>query len=158
MDLTPSQLSSLNEMGIPVWALRTANPENDTSETNQQALLTDCLVLIETHSDDQQVYRLLTAMLFSIGLHSEQFTIINSKQLSQLQSSITQQKLLLVLGEEFAQSLWGSSIVRGKSHQTLDADILTVVSYSLEELLASPDNKASVWQDLLLAKQILDAS
>jgi DNA polymerase III psi subunit len=149
MDLTPSQISSLDEMGIPVWELRSEQADRETSE---QLLPCDCLVMVESLNNDKKTQHLLQAMLFSIGLSPDQFTIINSDQ---LQNSATPQKLLLVLGESFAQSLWGKSVVRGQNHQTLDVAISTVVSFSLDELLASPENKALVWQDLQLAKQAL---
>jgi uracil-DNA glycosylase len=74
-----------------------------------------------------------------------------------LQNSSDQQRLLLVFGEKLAQSLWGSSVIRGTLHKTVNSQISTVVSLSLDELIASPQNKALAWQDLQLAKQILDA-
>jgi uracil-DNA glycosylase len=49
-------------------------------------------------------------------------------------------------------------VVRGQCHQTVDAPIPIIVSFSLDELLSSPENKALVWQDLLLAKQLLNAN
>ena len=48
-------------------------------------------------------------------------------------------------------------MIRGEKHQTLDASIPTIVSYSLDELLDFPERKALVWDDLLLAKQVLNA-
>ncbi|MBL1319812.1 MAG: DNA polymerase III subunit psi [Methylophaga sp.] len=157
MDLTPSQLSSLNEMGIPVWVLRSENIESKNNKESEQAFRSDCLVLIEADRNAQQAHRLLQAMLFSIGLSPEQFSVISSDQLAELQASTAQQKVLLVLGESFAQSLWGKTVVRGKSHQTSDTPISTVISFDLDELLSSPEKKALVWQDLLLVKQLLNA-
>ena len=157
MDLTPGQLSSLSEMGIPVWELRTEKSELETLEPSEQVLNSNFLVLIEPDSHTEQSHRLLQAMLFSIGLSPDQFVIINSDQLPQLQNTSTRQKVLLVLGEGFAQSLWGKSVGRGQSHQTVDGSISTLVSFSLDEVLASPENKAFVWQDLQLAKQVLNA-
>jgi len=158
MNLTPSQLSSLNEMEIPVWALRSEKEESENAAVSKSSSLSDCVVLLEMQSDAQQAQRLIKAILFSISLNSDQFTIINSDQVSELQNMSNPAKLLLVFGEKFAQSLWGKSVIRGQSHQTLDAPTTTVVSFSLGELLKSPELKALVWQDLLLAQKILNAS
>lgn len=157
MDLTPRQLSSLSEMGIPVWALRSGSGAvSEDLAPNEQILDVDCFVLIEPDSHNDQRHRLLQAILFSIGLTPDQFVMINSEQLAQLQNTSTEQKVLLVFGESLAQSLWGKSVARGQVvHQIVNVPI--IVSFSLNELLLSPDNKALVWQDLLLAKQFLNA-
>ena len=157
MNLTPSQLSSLNEMGIPVWALHSNTAEAEPLEPTTQLELRDCLVLVDSNSNNQQEQRLLAAMLHSIGVPKHQFTTLNPEQLPQLQTHHQQPTLLLVLGESIAQSLWGKSMIRGQEHLTLEASIPTVVSYSLDEILASPEYKARVWGDLLLAKQVLNA-
>ena len=158
MDLTPSQLSSLNEMGIPVWALRSEESQQDIEPSIEiSSFGCECLILVESHSNDQQVQRLLQALLFSIGLTTNKYTTISAAQLPQLQKLADQPSLLLVLGERFAQSLWGASVVRGKPHEPLNVQLATVVSFSLDEMLISPEKKALVWQDLQLAKQILDA-
>ena len=67
MELTPSQLSSLNEMAIPVWVLRTENTEPQTGDNNEQLQCSDCFILLESASIVQQQQRLLQAMLFAIG-------------------------------------------------------------------------------------------
>jgi hypothetical protein len=68
MELTSSQLSSLNEMGIPVWALRGEDIEY-SSDANQYVASCDCLVLIDADKDNQKISRLLQAMLHAIGLN-----------------------------------------------------------------------------------------
>lgn len=157
MDLTPSQLFSLDEMGIPVWGLRSESSSETVAEFTEQSLQGECLVIVESHNNDQQTQRLLHAMLFSIGLRDKQYTVISSDQLAQIQHGSVQQKRLLVLGEELAQSLWGKSVIRGKSHQALGNSISAVVSFSLEQLLTSPEDKALAWRDLQLLKNILNA-
>lgn len=158
MDLTPRQLSSLDEMGIPVWALRSENSNEDTVALGEKLLPCECVILLESVNPDQKSQQLLQAMLFSIGLNLQQCVVINADQLSQLQDSASQQKLLLILGQEFAHSLWGKSAKRGECIQLFEKALQAVVSFSLDELLNSPENKALAWQDLLLAKQIIDAS
>jgi len=156
MELTPSQLSSLNDMGIPVWALRGSDSEC-SSGAEQYAASCDCLVLIESHNDEQKYNRLLNAMLFAIGLKAQDYECITVDQLSQLQNTDNQKRVLLVFGEQLAQSLWGRSVIRGEPHRTVNSEISTVVSFSLNELLSSPQNKALAWHDLQLAKELLNA-
>ena len=159
MDLTPSQLSSLNEMGIPVWELRTEQFEEKQAGVTQlvEPLLScSCVVMVESWTNDEQAQRLLKAIMFAIGLSAEQFTVITPDQLEQLQEPTSKHKLLLVLGERFAQSLWGKSVTRGSPHNMLTSQISTVVSMSIDEILASPENKYLAWQDLLLAKKSLN--
>lgn len=157
MNLTPSQLSSLNEMELPVWALRSNTVKAEEVEPSTQLEIRDCLVLVDSNTNNQHEQRLLASMLHSIGVLKHQFTVLNPEQLPQLQTNHQQPTLLLVLGEGIAQLLWGKSVTRGQTHQTLDNAVSTVVSYSLDELLVSPEHKASAWDDLLLAKQILNA-
>lgn len=157
MNLTPSQLSSLDEMGVPVWVLRSEPSPETVAEFTEQSLQGECLVIVESHNNNQQTQLLLHAMLFSIGLRAGQYTVISSDQLAQIQHESIQQKLLLVLGEELAQSLWGKSVIRGKSHQTFGNSVSAVVSFSLEQLLTSPTDKALAWRDLQLLKNTLNA-
>jgi len=163
LDLTPRQLSSLSEMGIPVWEFRSNEPEQPTPvvekivqvEPSEQLLNCDWIVLIDGQNCSEQRRQLLHAMLFAIGIEQHQVAIIDSDQLAQLQNVPPQRKVLIVLGELLAQSLLGDTVSRDAVHQTLNSQISTVVSFSLAELLASPENKALAWQDLQLAKQAL---
>jgi len=163
MDLTPGQLSSLKEMGIPVWEFRTAEAEQTDSvveqlvstEPSEQLLNCDWVVLIDAQAYSEQARQLLHAMLYAIGVEHNQVAIIDSEQLASLQNLPSQNKVLFVLGEQLAQSLLSDTVSRGAIHQAFNTQITTVVSFSLDELLASPVNKALAWQDLQLAKQAL---
>ncbi len=159
MDLTSRQLSSLNEMGIPVWEFRSNESEQAISvveqEPSEQLLNCDWVVLIDGQNYSEQARQLLHAMLFSIGIEQNQVAIIDSDQLAQLHNVPSQNKILIVLGESLAQSLLGENVSRNAVHKTLNSQISTVVSFSLAELLVHPEKKALAWQDLQLAKQAL---
>ena len=163
MELTPGQLSSLNEMGIPVWEFR-SNKTEETAELvgeaiahqpSEQLLNCDWVVMIDEQNYDEQAQSLLHAMLLSIGIEEQQLAVIGAKQLTQLQNVSAQQKVLIVLGHDIAKEQLGESVIRGAIHKTLDSQISTVVSFALDDLLENPQNKADAWQDLQLAKQAL---
>lgn len=159
MDLTPRQLSSLDEMGIPVWVLRSkiaseASSAADaviTSQKPSEQLLRCTWVVLVDKNHHEQAQRLLHAMLSSIAVIPEQVSLISSEQLPQLQQIEVQGKVLLVLGDDLLER----TLNRGVIHQTQSVEINTVLSFSLDELLAQPEKKAEVWQDLQLAQSAL---
>ena len=163
LELTPRQLFSLSEMGIPVWEFRSAEPEEKRAviekivpiEPSEQLLNCDWIILIDGQNYSEQARQLLLSMLFSIGIEQNQVAIIDSDQLAPLQNVPSQKKVLFVLGEHLAHPLRSETMSRGAIHQALSTNITTVVSFSLDELLTSPMNKALAWQDLQLAKQAL---
>ena len=166
MDLNPKQLSSLAEMGIPVWALRTkavveptivVEPiaeivDNESNEVDEQLANCQCVVVIDSQNHSEQAQTLLNAMLATIGFEQQQIAIINAEQLNQLQALPCQDKVLFVLGGE----LLDEPLARGKIHQTLPSQINTVISLSLDTLLTQTNNKAEAWQDLQLIKSALN--
>ena len=81
--------------------------------------------------------------------------IVSPEHWPQIRNLASQQKVLVVFGSKLAQSLLGDSAVRGAIHQTLASQLATVVTFSLDELLTSPENKALAWQDLQLAQRAL---
>jgi len=162
MELSSRQLSSLNTMGIPVWEFRSTQSEviaivDDIipQQPSEQLLKSDWVVMIDDKTYGEQAQRLLYAMLFAIGVEKHEFAIIDAKQLVQLDTIPTQNKVLIVLSTQVAKQLLGESIVRGSVHKTLNTQVTTVVSFGLDELLANPENKVQAWQDLQLAKQAL---
>ena len=156
MQLSPRQLSTLNEMGIPVWELRQQTIEHIQLEQQQCVLL----ILLEQQDQLEPAQRLLQAMLSTIGLSQQDIVFVTQQQLPQLKNNVIEQKLIFALGIRAAQSLLGMDIkldnCRGKIHQVLDSQFTAVVSFGLEELLKTPENKAQAWQDLKLAKQAFE--
>jgi len=164
MELTPRQLSSLSEMGIPVWEFRTTEQDDAvqapidaivTMEPNEQLLKSDWIVLINSQQYGEQERQLLHAMLFSIGVAEDQLTIIDSDHLAMLEKVPSKKNVLLVLGEDMAKSLLDKAHSRGTIHKSFDSQISTVVSFDLTLLLNDSEHKLSAWHDLQLAKQAL---
>jgi len=163
MELNPWQLSSLKDMGIPVWEFRSNESEHTPAEVEQanftemseQLLKSEWVVVIDDENYSEQAQSLLHAMLLAIGIDEQKLAIITLKQVMQLQNIPSQNKVLFVLGEAVARIAFSESICRDLIHQTLNTNIKTVVSFSLNELLENPVNKALAWHDLQLAKQAL---
>lgn len=167
MDLTPGQLSTLTEMGIPVWELRqqkvtefvtTSDYVTNPVEINEQLLQSDWLILIDKETYSEQAQRLLHAMLSSIGLSLQRVAIITHEQLPELQNLSAERKVLLAFGTAAAQLLLDDQLpfddCRGRTHQILASQLTTVVSFGLEDLLNNPENKVLAWQDLQLANSV----
>lgn len=159
MQLESRQLAMLVEMGIPVWELRTEQSvdilpvaELTVPVLNENLLQRDWFILVEQQIMNEQEQRLLYAMLSTIDVTRQQINIVTLEQLPQIEQVPAKGKLLFVLGSTNLQLLLGGDSSRGEVHQTLSSGVVTVVSFSLKELLESPERKVLAWQDLQLAK------
>lgn len=157
--LAPGQLSSLTEMGIPVWELRTqetpslATIEAVNADYYQPLPAVDCLMVVAEQDDSDEAQRLLHAMLFSIGLTPRNSAIVSPQQLSQLAASPHQHKVLVAFGEQLVpKTLNSQATERGHIYSTSDSALKIIISLSPKVLLNSPDKKALAWQDLQLLK------
>lgn len=69
-------------------------------------------------------------------------------------------KLILAVGRIAAQHLLGTDAplgrLRGRKHYLYDGELPVVVTYHPAYLLRSPSQKRKAWQDLCLARQIVD--
>ncbi|MDH5357348.1 MAG: hypothetical protein OEY48_01445 [Gammaproteobacteria bacterium] len=168
MQLSPGQLSTLTEMGIPVWEYRqlspiptetvTVEPSIQSTETDEQIIRCDWLVLIDQSDNNQQTQRLLQAMMSAVGVLQHQFAIVRYDQLSQLHTLPIDRKVVMALGHKSAQLLLGEKVLiedcRGKAFQAAASKLTTIVSFSLSELIQTPQKKALAWQDIQFAKSI----
>jgi DNA polymerase len=123
--------------------------------------------------------KLLNAMLFALGLKREDVYIANvlkcrppqnrDPQASEVaqcepyllrQIELIQPRVIIALGRHAAHSLLKTdkalNKMRGDKH--LYHDIPTVVTYHPAYLLRNPADKAKAWQDLCLAKSIVEVS
>ena len=168
MRLDPRQLSSLHEMGIPVWELRSEQTQKTVAENEsvrvptqiiaqQQLLDSRCFVMIDPKTHHEQKQKLLEAMLFSIGLSLEQLIIIQIEQLMQLETLRDPKKLLIIMGDELRLASSLPLLNNGNAHQIIESNISTITTLSLTSLLSDPDNKAIVWQDLKLIKKFFSS-
>jgi len=160
--LAPGQLSTLTEMGIPVWEFRSHETSNPSETNTIQSLdaevyeplpAVDCLMVVAEQDDIDEAKRLLHAMLFSIGLTPNNSAIVSPKQLNQLLASSTQHKVLIAFGEQLVPKALNSQATdRGHIYSSSDSTLKIIISLSLATLLRSPDKKALAWQDLQLLK------
>ncbi len=160
MKLNLSQEQVLNEMAIPIWVRRQRSAQTNDDHLpiiDERLNAVDCLILIDGQTYNEQAHRLLDAMLFSIGLCSDQVALIKLEQIAEIAGILTDKKLLLVFGQSAIEALTGKknlvSDYRGKTHKNPNVACTTIVSIGLDVLLESPENKASVWQDLQLVKR-----
>lgn len=163
--LGPGQLASLTEMGISVWELRP--PEVTTPAITVEPVIAgvvqplpavDCLMVVTEQDDSEEAQRLLRAMLFSIGLTTNNSAIISTQQLGQLQTSSYDYKVLVAFGEQLVpHTLNSQAIDRGQIYSSHDSTLKIIISLSLTTLLNSPDKKTLAWQDLQLLKTVYQA-
>ncbi|HEC59408.1 MAG TPA: hypothetical protein ENI24_07590 [Methylophaga sp.] len=160
--LAPGQVSSLTEMGIPVWEFRSQeilkpsevfNSEISEVEDFQSLPNVDCLVVVVEQDISAETQRLLDAMLFSIGLASNNSAIVSPNQLSQLHAEISQHKVIVAFGEQLIPEVLSTQAIdRGQIYSSANSAVKIIISLSLNSLLESPANKALAWQDLQLVK------
>lgn len=165
MELTSRQLSSLHTMGIPVWEFRTTN-DDATPQYHEPLSVQDiealeqcqCWVMTDVEPQNVQAQRLLHAILFSMGLNSQQFFSIEPSHFAQLNTIDTENKVLIIFGEHLAKNALEETIVRGKLHKPAAIEGLTMLfTDGLDNLLTNPKLKASVWHDLQPARKQLAA-
>ena len=123
--------------------------------------------------------QLLNAMLIAIGLKREQVYIANvlkcrppnnrdpqPQEVQQCepyllrQIELIQPRVIVTLGRHAAHSLLKTDKALGKmrGQQFYYHDIPTIVTYHPAYLLRNPVDKAKAWQDLCLAKSVVQAS
>ena len=149
MELSTRQLSSLNEMGIPVWEFRTEKVTHSAgvdeavipAELYEYIAGIGILLIVDTQYYQVAEQRLLNAMLFSVGLSFEHIAIVNPHQFLSLDKSeldLTSKKIM-VLGRDLLDL-------------NADQSKRMKVSMSLTELLNKPADKAIAWRDLQFLK------
>ncbi|NQY51468.1 MAG: DNA polymerase III subunit psi [Piscirickettsiaceae bacterium] len=158
MKLDGIQLFTLEEIGIPIWELRSTNIAIQSAVLlDEQQLQADWLII---HAEDhytKQKQELLTMMLFAIGVDIMNVTIIDSDQLQDLTFQILTNKILLVLGRQlrlkFPPEKSNLNIFMSKLHVPKKTELNIFTTYDLSDLLHYPDKKFDAWQILKLALQ-----
>jgi len=125
--------------------------------------------------------QLLDSILFAIGLERDDVYIANvlkcrppdnrdpmGEEVVQCepylhrQIELVQPRIIIAMGRFAAQSLLRSTEaigrLRGQEHSWRESGIPLVVTYHPAYLLRSPEQKAKVWDDLVVARSILDRS
>lgn len=146
MALSARQLSALDIMGIPVWEYRTnevlSEPVNEAlSQQQRDRLLESQCWVVSDKIENEQMHRLLHAMLFSIGIDASQFALINPEHISEVEQLDSANKVILTLGELDVANLVDKNA--------------SVVSHSLLKLLEQAELKSEAWLALQRVKQAL---
>jgi hypothetical protein len=133
-------------MGIPVWEYRTDDVVGElVNEALSQELidrLLECQCWVVTDKvENEQMHRLLHAMLFSIDIDASQFALIYPEHISEVMQLDASNKVILFLGELQDTNLADKNI--------------SVVSHSLLKLLEQAELKSEAWLALLRVKQAL---
>ncbi len=172
--LSSQQLSILHEMGIPVWEERLAAAEIETgsasiaepantpqqkaeyqSEIRELPESARYFIIVDNSEFSQLEKRLLQAMLRSVNIAMTEVFVLSISDFRDYEAALSlaeQQRLLLLLGDNVASSVIGINAGlgehRGQTYRVSD-NLEAIVSFSLQQLINTPENKASAWQDLL---------
>ena len=131
-----------------------------------------CQTVSDPLSGSPAARKLYDAMLYSLGLKSSDVCTISTwlkpehhATNDRLETVLTgliaanMPKVIVVLGERCARTLLGSNqqenTLRNEQHRY--GECAVVVTHGLEELLVQPGNKAETWQDLTMARQLVEA-
>lgn len=163
------QVSLLTEMGIPVWQLRT-QPEITPTRTEQAPVDTAELLnkinqstwlVFHDGEGNPQAQRLLQSMLSTIGLSYKDICLMTQLDIDMLMASENISltgTVLLLFGERAVQQCFGEmatvSSHRNETHFMSQTALTAIVSFGLQTLMQTPENKVLAWQDLQLAKSV----
>jgi DNA polymerase len=166
----------LKEMGISQWSTRDGDVPS-TAGSPTVAIQAKDTVRVETiekisqghwwffgvqPQGDAQV--LFQSMIRALGLGPQEWSLKNANDdLSQLQAPENGLPVVaLAFGGAVAQKITGERDSLPQLRETIlalnngsDEEIPVIASFDLAQLLAKPKDKALLWQDLLLAKSVL---
>ncbi|OUR88999.1 hypothetical protein A9Q92_01855 [Methylophaga sp. 42_8_T64] len=160
MQLEPRQLSTLDEMGIPVWELRNTASNLPIAEPvvlNEQQLSADWLIVHGSENHTQAKQQLLSAILKAIGVEISDVAVINQQQLPSLSTQSLANKTVLVFGNQFLSELLpehaNSDDAFAEVHRLNNAGLNMIVTHDLSDLIQQPEKKRDTWQALKLAQR-----
>jgi uracil-DNA glycosylase len=162
----------LKEMGISQWVSR------DVDQTPPETVQTTQVSQVATASDDSPTAHwwffgvkpegdaelLFQNILRVLALKSSEWSWKNvSDQLSQLTSPKDGLPVVgIAFGGPAAQKITGERDPLPQLRETVlalnngaDEEIPVIATFDINQLIAQPQNKALLWQDLLLAKSVL---
>lgn len=166
----------LKEMGISQWSTRdSAEPSSpDTSLVAPQDPATKSVAALEKVSQGSwwffgvqpqgDAQALFQSMIRALGLGPQEWSWKNaSDDLSQLQAPDNGLPVVaFAFGGSVAQKITGERDSLPQLRETIlalnngsDEEIPVIASFDLAHLIAKPKDKALLWQDLLLAKSVL---
>ena len=179
--MSNSHSSFLKEMGITEWTTRESIPVDDsvkssmassqtsispatqTSQVTQEPRFFWWFIGEQVQGDAQLLFQNIVRVL---GLGPQEWSWLKpSEKLNTLISSAPEISVVaLVFGGPAAQKITGERDSLPQLRETVLAidvdsleDIPVVATFDLSHLLSKPKDKALLWQDLLLAKSVLQS-
>jgi DNA polymerase III psi subunit len=162
MQLEPRQLSTLDEMGIPVWELRNQLISSTSAiaiELDEKQINADFLIVYDSDNHTEQKQQLLAAMMAAIDININATSVVRYEQFQSLKSPGQQSlenKLLFVFGKrfrtEFLSKQKSSNEMTAEVHCLKDSRLNIVFIDDLSELIQQPEKKQLAWQTLKCAK------
>jgi hypothetical protein len=174
--MSNTQTAFLKEMGITQWSARDSNASSP-SESPPPATQDTAMNGAETVETVSQGYwwffgaqpqgdaqALFQSMIRAMGLGSQEWSWKNaSDDLKQLQAPENGLPVVaLAFGGAVAQKITGERDALPQLRETIlalnndsDEEIPVIATFDLAQLIAKPKDKALLWQDLLLAKSVL---
>lgn len=157
MQLEPRQLSTLSEMGIPVWELRKPLSSSTAVALTEQQINSDWLLIHDDENHTEQKQQLLTAMLASINIDINTAALIAHDQFQALISQPLEKKMLLVFGQRFLSQLLPEQENAKESssevYELSGSELRVIVTHDLSDLIQQPDKKRNTWTALKLAQR-----
>jgi len=165
----------LKEMGITQWSTKggDTSPPTESAITSQDPAINSMEAVEKTlqgywwffgtqPQGDAQI--LFQSMIRALGLEPQEWSWKNvSDDLSQLNAPENGLPVVvLAFGGTVAQKITGERDALPQLRETIlalnngsDEEIPVIASFDLAQLVAKPKDKALLWQDLLLAKSVL---
>ena len=165
----------LKEMGITQWSAKggDASPPTESTRASQDPVINSTEVVekipqgywwffgAQPQGDAQALF---LNMIRALGLGPQEWSWKNaSDDLKQLQAPENGLPVVaLAFGGSVAQKITGERDALPQLRETIlalnngsDEEIPVIASFDLAQLVAKPKDKALLWQDLLLAKSVL---
>lgn len=179
--MSNSHSSFLKEMGITEWASRESAPVGDSvkpemassegpvSLSNQEPQVAQeprffwWFIGDQTQGDAQLLFQNIIRIL---GLGTQEWSWVKpSEKLNAVMNSVPEvPAVAFVFGGSAAQKITGERDALPQLRETVLAinsdgleDIPVVATFDLSHVLSRPKDKALLWQDLLLAKSVLQS-
>jgi DNA polymerase III psi subunit len=161
MQLEPRQLSTLEEMGIPVWELRNQLISSTSAiavELDEQQVNANVYIVHDSENHTEQKQQILTAMLAAIDIDINTTAAIRPEQFQFLKSQPLENKLLFVFGKRFRSDFLSKQKpddLKAEVHSLKGSELNVVFMDDLSELIQHPETKQFAWQILKNAKSIM---
>jgi len=161
MQLEPRQLSTLEEMGIPVWELRNQLISSTSAiavELDDQQVNANVYLIFDGENHTEQKQQLLVAMMAAIDININTTAVIRADQFQSLKSQPLKNKLLFVFGKRFHSHFLSEQTtddMKAGVHSLKESELNVVFIDDLSELIQRPESKQLAWQVLKNTKVII---